>query len=190
MSPEIKSQVKRDVGEYLIEQILVSVGNSKSPLTNERYKALSKDYKAKKEADGAPGIPNLDLYGDMLGALEYRETSNGIELGVFGEEAPKADGHNNFSGKSRIPERRFLPGEGESFRPGITKEVEGIIAEGQAGDTPPVLEDFEEVTTSSSFYDILIDKLGVDSRSEARNAIITSPVWYEFVRRTGLIRYL
>lgn len=190
MTAATKTAIKRDVGEFLIEQILVSVGESKSPLTNERFKPLSKNYRKEKQESGAPGVPNLDLNGDMLSALEFRETANGIELGVFGDQAPKADGHNNFSGKSLIPERRFLPGEGEYFRPGISEQVDNIIADATAETSAPALELFEEIETSSSFYDVLIEQLGVETRAEARNTVLRTPEWYNFLTRSGLIRYL
>lgn len=167
----------------------MSVGESKSPLDGSRYKALSPEYKKQKKADGAPGVPNLDLTGDMLGSLEYRETPTGIEIGVFGKEAPKADGHNNFSGDSTLPERRFLPGEGESFRPGITKEVEAIIADAVSQNVEPTIDMFQDVSAPSDLYDILIDAFNVDTMTEARNAVLRNPVWYNFLTETGLMRF-
>lgn len=164
----------------------MSVGESKSPLDGSKYKALSKDYKKFKKSEGAPGVPNLDLTGDMLGSLEYRETSSGIELGVFGKEAPKADGHNNFSGDSTLPERRFLPGEGETFRPGIQKEVDAIIADAIAQNVTPSIDLFSDVSTPSDFYDVLMEAFNVDTMSEARNAVLRSPEWYNFLKESNL----
>lgn len=164
----------------------MSVGESKSPLDGSRFKALSKDYKKQKQADGAPGTPNLDLKGQMLAALEYRETSTGIEIGVFGSQAPKADGHNNFSGDSLIPERRFLPGEGESFRPGIEKQVDAIIADAMGEGVTPSESLFSDVSSVSEFYDVLMDVFNVGTISEARNAVLRSPEWYNFLKESDL----
>lgn len=169
----------------------MSVGEAKSPLDGSRYQALSKDYKKFKQESGAPGVPNLDLEGDMLSSLEYVELSGGkLELGVFGDQAPKADGHNNFSGKSKIPERRFLPGEGESFKSSIQKEVQGIVNEALAQEQEINQDAFSEASSSSTFYDALMEQLGVQTRAEARSVVLRTPKWFDFVQRTGLIRWL
>lgn len=190
VAPETKNQIKNDVGEYLIEQILLSVGESKSPLSGERFKALSKDYRAKKMAEGAPGVPNLELNGDMLSSLTYEEKDEGIEIGVFGADAPKADGHNNFSGKSSLPERRFLPSQGEGFKPSIEKEIQAIVQDAIAEEAEIIEAEFDEASSSSTFYDVLISQLGVETRAEARATVLRTPKWYNFLTSSGLIKWL
>ena len=54
-----------------------------------------------------------ELTGDMPDALEVvRKRGTKLSLQIEGDEAPKADGHNNHSGDSPLPERRFIPKEG------------------------------------------------------------------------------
>lgn len=105
------------------------MGDAKSPVTGRNFKALDKDY-AKRKADVARPIANLELSGDMLDALDYEIKGNEIEIGIWGDEAPKADGHNNHSGDSSLPTRRFIPKQGEdNFRPSILQQVKSIIEE-------------------------------------------------------------
>ena len=123
-------QIQSDVGDFLVEQILLSVGKGKSPVSGESFKSLSKDYKDKKIKLGASPIPNLELTGEMLNSLTYRTTSDGIEIGFFDDQAWKADGHLKFSGeKNGTPKRRFLPDVGQSFKKDIDKEINKIIQE-------------------------------------------------------------
>jgi len=166
------------------------VGESKSPLDGSRFRALSKAYRIEKQAEGAPGVPNLELNGDMLSSLEYVEKEEGIEIGVFGSEAPKADGHNNLSGKSSLPERRFLPAEGETFKSSIEKEIRGIVNDYVAQDSDIRPDEFQEASSSSTFYDILMDQLKVESRAEARNTVLRTPKWFDFITKAGLIKWL
>ena len=42
------------------------------------------------------------------------------------EEQGKADGHNNFSGESKLPTRQFIPKDNQSFRPDIKSEIQAI----------------------------------------------------------------
>ena len=81
-------------------------------------------------------VANLELSGDMLDSLEFRVKGTKIEVGIWGSEADKADGHNNFSGDSKLPERKFIPNgsNGETFRPDIRQEVDSIL-EGYVKDT-------------------------------------------------------
>lgn len=132
---KIQSKLKQDIGEFLKEQILLKVADAVSPVTGDAFDRLSKEYKAKKSAEGYSTTPNLEVTGDMLGALDYQITSDGIEIGVYGDQAPKADGHNNFSGKSQLPERRFIPDEGQEFSPDIMQDVDNIIADTVAENT-------------------------------------------------------
>jgi hypothetical protein len=69
----------------------------------------------------------------MLDALTYRIRGNSIEFGIWGEEADKADGHNNFSGDSDLPRRPFIPKKDENFRPEIRDEIDAIIEEFKVG---------------------------------------------------------
>lgn len=128
-----RSKLKKEIGNYLIEQTLSDVGGQKSPVTGRSFKQLSKSYRDFKKSKASP-IPNLELTGDMLDAFKFREKRNGIEIGIFNEkQAQKADNHNKFSAKSKktnVPKRAFIPKKGESnYRPDIRKEILNIVKE-------------------------------------------------------------
>ena len=116
------------MGEYLKEQVLTYVAAQSTPISGAGYKSsLSSKYAKVKQAEVGNQLANLELTGGMLDQFDYRVTSSGVEIGVYGSAALRADGHNNFSGDSDLPERRFLPKEGESFKSQITREVKRII---------------------------------------------------------------
>jgi len=136
---ERHDEVKNEIGEFLVEQILQDVGSTKSPVAGQprNFKSLSPDYKELKSKQ-APGIPNLELNGDMLDSLKFNITSDGVEIGIFdSKEAKKADNHNKFSAKSKrtkVPKRQFIPNDDESFRPFIVDRVIDIIDDFKTGD--------------------------------------------------------
>ena len=178
--------LKEEVAEFVLEQVLLSVGGAESPVEGESFPSLSEDYTEKKIGEGGTPVPNLELEGDMLSALDYRITDVGFDIGFFGtSEAWKADGHLNFSGLSQIPTRRFLPGEGQSFDAPIVATVEDIINNFRTNFVPedaPDGIDSEEFTALTNFLR--------DSASPTQLAIIhgrletiTSPVGlYNFLR--------
>lgn len=177
------------MGEYLVEQILRDVQETRSPVTGAKFPKLSKDYRSKKQEDGAGTEPNLENSGDMLDALDYRVTKDGLKIGVFGNQAPKADGHNNLSGESKLPERRFLPAEGEGFRPAIREGIADIIAEVLAEETEPP-EELREVETKTQLFSLLSDTFAGLSRSEVRTAVLLSPKWLAALKRYDLLKWL
>lgn len=128
--------IQEEVGNYIVEQILKDCSNQRSAVDGEKWAGLKKDspyYKEKKLTSGSSKA-NLELYGDMLDALEFKPTKNGIEIGIFDyEQAQKADNHNKFSPESKktpLPKRQFIPHEDENFRRGIINEIKDIIKNG------------------------------------------------------------
>jgi len=118
-------KAKNDIGEYVIDEILRAVSEGKSPVSGEKFKRLNKKY-AKEEKNG-DRTPNLELEGDLLDSLTFKRTKEGIEVGIFSaKETPKADGHNNFSGKSKLPKRRFIPEKNQNFKNNINKGIKTI----------------------------------------------------------------
>lgn len=171
--PAARARAKADVGEYLLEAIQQAVGHDVSPVAGEgKFAKLSKEYAAKKASEVGNKEPNLEVTGDMLSALNFRETSNGIEIGVFGEQAPKADGHNNFSGKSKLPMRRFLPDDTEQFTTEIRDNVRLIIANAVADSVEFTKSDFAGVSTKTDLYDVLTQVFIGLSRSEILSAVL------------------
>jgi hypothetical protein len=173
-----------------VEQILLTVAEKKSPITGESFEALSKEYKAKKAAEGLSPIPNLELTGSMLDSLDFRVTSDGIEIGVFGDDAPKADGHNNLSGNSLLPTRRFIPEAGETFSSSIDDEVNRIIADAIGEENEPDVAELEEIDNATDLYDYLIPIFGLGSRTETKLAVLRSDRWTRILTRLGLLKYL
>lgn len=121
------------IAEFIKEQVLLDVGEARSPITGQKFTTLqSKEYKAKKKREGLPPIPNMEENGDLLDALDTIVIDNKIRLTVSEDQQQKADNHNKFSAKSKktpVPERRFIPNakEGDTFRPAITKEIQKMI---------------------------------------------------------------
>jgi len=190
--PETTKETKEEVAEYLIEQILLDVAKRRSPVSGETFQPLTSDYRKKKQEEGGQGVPNLELSGDMLDELDYRLTEDGIEIGVFGSSAPKADGHNNLSGDSPLPTRQFIPDVGETFRPAIQNEVERIVADGKAESiSESDIEEFaDDVRTPSELYDKLGTLLGLTSQTEIRKAVLRSPMLFNWLGLYGLDDFL
>lgn len=123
---ESREQAKQDVGEFVVNQILRFVSSGTSPVEGESFARLTSEYADKFK--GGNRTPNLELDGDMLDSLTYEITNNGIEVGIFdASEVPKADGHNNFSGDSKLPTRRFIPKGNQNFRPIIEAGIETVL---------------------------------------------------------------
>jgi hypothetical protein len=122
-----QNKAKEDVGEFVRNEILRFVSSGKSPVAGRgAFDRLNKEYADAKK--GGNRSPNLELEGDLLDSLKYEVTSTGIEVGIFdSDEAPKADGHNNFSGLSKLPTRRFIPDASESFQGRIMTGVSQIL---------------------------------------------------------------
>jgi hypothetical protein len=171
---KVQDDVKEEVGDYLLEQILSTVGSQESPILDKPWPKLSEDYAEIKKNDGFDPVPNLERTGDMLGALDFKVTSDGIKIGIFGnkEQVAKADGHNNFSGESQIPTRQFLPEKGERFSSDIESQINKIILDAKAGGISK--DEFEDVVTSKSLYNVLGSYLNTSSRAEIRLAVLRS----------------
>lgn len=176
---DIKDKIKDEVGSYLIEQTLLSIAETKSPISGEAWQAnLSPEYKRKKIKEGGKGIANLELTGDMLSSLDYEITDDGIKLGIFGKEALKADGHNNLSGSSDLPQRRFLPDEGQDYKRSIEAGVESIIADimAEVATQSPdeIKQDLEDVSTKAELFDALESMLNIGSRARIVEAVLAN----------------
>jgi hypothetical protein len=169
--------------------VLSSVGESKSPINGQAFADLSADYKKKKKSNGAGSKPNLENSGNMLDSLDYRVTESGIKIGVFGPDAGKADGHNNLSGDSNLPERRFLPAEGESYKKSIEKGVQSIVAEIIAEESEPP-EELEEVESKTQLFTLLADIFPELSRTEITTAVLMNSSWRGALEKYGFLKWL
>ena len=88
---EKRKTVKKEIGDFVVEEILIAVSKGQSPVIGEKrnFKKLKPDY-AKAEKGGDRN-PDLELLGDMLDSLTFKNTTKGIEVGIFkATEVPKA----------------------------------------------------------------------------------------------------
>lgn len=128
LSASDKREALDAVADYVREQVLEYVAGNESPVSGGKWKkTLSKKYKAFKEAEGGTGIPNMELYGNMLDKLDVVKVGNKLSLQITGKEAEKADGHNNHSGDSKLPERRFIPDKDQTFKRDILQGINQIV---------------------------------------------------------------
>ncbi len=192
-TPEkLKKRIKKDVGDYLVEQVLSTVAEAKSPVKGENFKPLSKDYKKKKLAEGGTGKPDMTEHGDMMDDCTFRVGNDDlIKLGFFSSEAWKADGHLKFSGaEGTAPKRRFLPGEGQAFKGSIEGEVEKIIADATVDIAAPPKSAFAGVQTTSELYQALRDLFPSLGRAEIRAAVLRSAILSELLDELDLLDML
>lgn len=133
-----KAKAKAEIADLIKTRVLEYVGNQNSPVSGRgKFKKLNRSYKAEKEASGRPGVPNLEFRGDLLDSVRVKFEGDESVLYVLSRESDKADGHNNHSGQSTLPERRFIPKaeDGETFKRDILSEIDAIIRRYDQGDT-------------------------------------------------------
>lgn len=172
-----KKEVSREAGEYLVERILESVSKEESPISGEGWKkTLSPKYKEVKDAEGATLKPNMELTGSMLNQLQFQVTKDGeLKVGIIGDRAWIADGHNKFSDASdqgKAPKRRFLPGEGQKFDSDIAEGLERIIADKLGEFSNIKKSELNKVESKSDLWDFLKEKMEGLSRSEIRQTVL------------------
>lgn len=116
-----------EIADFVKTEVLDYVGEATSPVAGGEWKKeLSESYEKIKAKISSSKEANMELYGDMLDALETRiNVGKGtISIGWFkGKQAAKADGHNNHSGESSLPPRESIPKEDETF---VSPIVEGM----------------------------------------------------------------
>jgi hypothetical protein len=123
-----QEDAKAEVMDFLKEQMLSDIGEAKSPVTGRAFRKLSKDYAEYKEGESSSVIPNMELTGEMLDALEVEDRGGSkIEIGWF-EEDQAAKAFNHTTGDT-VPKRPLIPTPSQEFRPGILEEIENILGE-------------------------------------------------------------
>lgn len=127
-SETAKKQARQAVKEYVLEEVLSQVGEGRSPVTGRKWAKLTKQY-AEREKFGSR-LANLELTGRMLDSVRVLEKGNQLRLTVTQSQQKKADGHNNFSGLSSLPERRFVPDgkANQTFNKKIQKGIQTVLA--------------------------------------------------------------
>lgn len=187
-----KDQAARDVGEYLVSEINMRLDSSNSIVSGiSRFPGLTSKYKKKKMAEGGSSSPDLELSGAMRDAISYRTTASGVEVGVYKrKQALKADGHNNFSGLSLLPTRRFLPDKNQSLKSGVQRAVDEIVAVNKVGEAKINLSKLDDVSTKKQFQDFLTQEFGDLSRAAIRKAVISSPFLLDRFESLGFLNWI
>ena len=187
----MKARIKNDVGDFLVEQIVSSAGAAQSPVAGGEWeRKLSPEYRKKKKAEGLPPTANMELEGGLLDSLTFKNNERGVELGWFGEEAGKADGHNNFSGKSSLPRRQTLPDVGQEFKPAIQGAVEKIVSDALADTVTFKETDFEAVNNRTELYEVLGEYFEGMGRSEIKAVVSSAPALVDLLDSLKLLRFL
>lgn len=180
-----KQAAKQEVADYLENQILRDVNNGVSPVQGEgRFKRLEAEYALREK--GGNRLSNLEDEGDLLTDFDVAlDDGSFLEVGHKGSQTPKADGHNQLSGKAKawarnngFPRRRYIPDDNQKFVPKITGEIRSIIDEFKAPEpsvqqvdiTPTISSTITKpeqttITTDNLFGDDVIDALLDDALS-------------------------
>ena len=131
LSSSEKNRVLAEVADYVQTQVLKDTANGLSAVYGTRWESLSSDYKKIKRSKGGKPVANLELEGDLLSAVKTEALSDAVRIYVEADQSDKADGHNNHSGESKLPLRRFIPADGEGFRSGIERKIKEIVREAE-----------------------------------------------------------
>ncbi len=167
-----KNKIKQEAGEIVIDHILSTVSKAKSPIKGAAWEALSADYKKLKKSAGRGTKANMEFSGDMLDELKNKNTKEGFRIQIKGREAPKADGHNNFSGKSILKTRKFLPGEGDEFNGKVDRDIDSIIADEVAKSKKLNKRNFPPINSRRELNEFIREEFPGVSVQQAKDAIL------------------
>lgn len=191
LKKSIKSRIQEEVGSFLVEQTLASMGEKKSPIQGApNFKPLSKIYKKRKLSEVGSGEANLEFEGTLKDEIDFKTSDTGITIGVFGDRAGAADGHNNLSGKSNLPLRQFIPDIGQQYKKSIKIEVDRIIADIVAEESDFKRKDFENIETKSELFSKLSEIFGELSRAELRLAVFRNEELTDLLKKLNLLELL
>lgn len=121
-----REAAKAEVMDYIKEQVIADIGEATSPVTGAKFKKLSKEYAEEKSEVSSNVIPNMELTGAMMDALDVVDKGGSkIEIGWFDEEqAVKAFNHTT---GDTVAKRPLLPSPKDDFRGGIMSEIASIL---------------------------------------------------------------
>tara|TARA_Y100000004_G_scaffold197343_1_gene271266 strand:+ start:4863 stop:5465 length:603 start_codon:yes stop_codon:yes gene_type:complete len=117
-----------DAGNAALDAVKEYMEGSSSPVKGSgRFKALSKDYKKKKQKIAGNTNPNLKLFGDLDEAMEVDADENSFTINIRDDNAAKAYNHNV---GDTLPKRQFLPDDqrGETFKRSVVTKIKEQIA--------------------------------------------------------------
>lgn len=170
---------------------MLAVGETKSPVQGESFPRLSSSYRKFKVGSGLGGSPNLEFTGNMLDTLDVRPTNKGVEIGHFGtKEAAKSEGHNQLSGEGDLPKRRYLPDTGQSYKPGIRREINQIIDDIIVTSQTISRQRLSQVQNKSQLFNALGETFVGLSTREIRAAVLRTPTLFSLLQELDLARFL
>jgi len=114
---EIKERIKNEIPNAITDMM----SQSKSPVTGRKYK---------KKKDGK--VSKLLDEGDLYNSIQIvNSKGNSLKLTVDAANQGKADGHNNFSGASKLPARPFIPNaeKKQKLHKNVQSQIDEIISE-------------------------------------------------------------
>jgi len=189
-----KGAAKREVADFLKNQVLREVSAGSSPVKGEgRFRILDPEY-ARREKGGRR-ISDLELEGDLKDSLvSTPSTGSFIKYGHEGAQVPKSDGHNQISEKakawarkSKHPKRRYIPDDGQKFDDSILGGIRNIL-EGYVVNTPArdsVVEDDDDFFSGTT--DIRPTSTArADSTSDLFSDDVISDLLDDAFRRRGV----
>lgn len=129
-SPDAIKTIMQDASEIVTTEVLKNCAAQRSSVGDGgAWDGLSTEYANKKKILAGNKKANLELSGDMLSTLKVINRGRTLTLTVDPSQYGKADGHNNFSGESKLPERKFIPdaGNGETFSDDILSQIKRVV---------------------------------------------------------------
>lgn len=118
-----------EIKDFVWSQILGKTLEGNSPVSGaRRYRPLTKKYADNQK--GGNRTPNLRLSGELMQSVSVVDApGRGIRATVSSDQQRKADGHNNFTGLSKLPRRAFIPDaeRGEIWKRNIESGIRTIV---------------------------------------------------------------
>jgi hypothetical protein len=136
-----REEALAEIAEFVKTETLSFVGDGVSPVAGGKWKkSLSPEYKKIKKDVSGVSYANLELYGDMLDALEVvPKGRKKLSIQITGDQAGKADGNNRgtYGKKDEDPDqaREFIPKEGQTFKREIWSGIRDILENYAEDDT-------------------------------------------------------
>ena len=189
---KVKRRIAEEAKDILQDAILLSVGNTVSPIAGEGWPVISESYKKFKKSKNLPGKVNMEFTGKSLDTLDGKVSGNGrLTMGYFGKRAEIMDSHIQFkSDGGGNPKRRSLPGEGQQFKRSTVAQIDELIAEAVADTIKLPIRKLETVTTKKGFFDILAEIFPGASRAVITDAILGNEVALQIITELGLLELL
>jgi len=132
LSKTKRNRINKEVCNFVVDQVRKSSREGGSSVGRGRWQSeLSEAYAEKT----GKAVADLTLKGDLMKSLRCRpeKDSDKVTLQTLKGQNSKADGHNNMSGKSKLPPRQFIPNRDnkQTFKKDIRDGIKDIIKRGK-----------------------------------------------------------